>query len=99
MNRESDDENVQTAKKSAKRSSVLHQSSSKMKRKTKESNRDIGLTYSSKLLDFDSYDIEKREERKDRSLKIDCSGPAHILAEIENLDYEYVPKKKEKNSI
>jgi hypothetical protein len=59
----------------------------------------MGLTYSSKVLDFDGYDIEKQEERKDRSLKIDCSGPADIVADIQNLDYEYVPKKKEKNDV
>ncbi|MFM7854618.1 MAG: hypothetical protein ACKO96_22510, partial [Flammeovirgaceae bacterium] len=60
MNRESEDENVPTAKKSVKRSLALHQSTSKSKRKTIETNRDKGLTYSSKVLDFDGYDIEKQ---------------------------------------
>lgn len=87
MNRERQDDNVETAKKSAKRSLVLHQSSSKLKRRVKETNRDKGLTYSSKVLDFEGYEDEEYGGRKDRSLKIDCSEPADIVADIQNLNY------------
>lgn len=77
---------------------ILHQSSYKLKRKAKESNRDKGLTYCSKVLDFDGYDDEEPGGRKDRSLKIDCSGPADIVGDINNLNYEYIPKKKERKA-
>ena len=66
---------------------ILQQSSSQLKWKAKETNRDKGLTYCSKILDFDCYDDGELGGRKDRSLKIDCSGPADIVADINDLNY------------